>query len=76
MSDPEPTIRGRLEASGLEWDPACLSPERVKRRVDTLSIGQVRKSIHAGSRERWRVFEDELEPFTRRVREAGLLPED
>jgi tetratricopeptide (TPR) repeat protein len=76
VSDTEKTIRGLLDACRLDWDPACLRPELVKRRVDTLSIGQVRKSIHSGSRKRWRVFEEELEPFTTALREAGKLPAD
>lgn len=76
VSDPEATIRALLDRCGLDWDPACLRPERVDRQVDTLSIGQVRRGINTGSRARWRVFEEDLRPFTEILAAAGALPDD
>lgn len=76
VSDPEPTIRALLDRCGLDWDPACLRPERVDRQVETLSIGQVRRGINTGSRARWRLFEEELRPFTEILAAAGALPDD
>lgn len=76
VSDPEPAVRRLLAHCRLDWDPACLRPELVRRRVDTLSIGQVRRGIHAGSRARWRRFESELRPFIDILSVAGLLRGD
>ncbi len=76
VSDPEPAARRLLAHCRLDWDPACLRPELVRRRVDTLSIGLVRRGIHAGSRARWRRFETELRPFTDILSAAGMSPAD
>jgi predicted Zn-dependent protease len=73
VSDPEPRIRRLLQEVGLPWNEACLSPEKVRDRIKTLSLAQVRTGIHTGSVETWRRFEAELDPFTRILREAGVL---
>lgn len=49
VEDPEPNIRRILEYCGLGWDPACLSPERNERAVDTPSKWQVRQPMYRTS---------------------------
>ncbi len=64
VEDPEPNIRDLIARLDLPWNDACLKPEAVQKRVRTLSVVQVRSGIHAGSVERWRHYEAELQPFT------------
>lgn len=73
VSDPEPNIRSLVANAQLPWDDACLRPESVARRIKTLSYAQVRSDIGTASSERWRRFESDLEPFSRKLRHAGLL---
>ena len=49
VEDPEPNIRRLLEYCGLSWDPACLSPEKNERVVDTPSKWQVRQPMYKTS---------------------------
>jgi hypothetical protein len=62
-ADPEPQIRRLLGFAGLEWDPACLTPERAQRRIMTASQYQVRQPINRGSVDRWRPFEAWIQPL-------------
>jgi hypothetical protein len=41
----------------LDWDDACLAPERNKRTVTTSSVWQVRQPVYATSIGRWRHYE-------------------
>jgi tetratricopeptide (TPR) repeat protein len=61
--DPEPHIRAMLEAAGLAFDPACLSPEKNVRAVRTASAQQVRRGIYTGSSQAWRAYESQLAPL-------------
>ena len=63
VSDPEFVLRPLLERLGLEWSSACLSHQENVRRVDTLSLYQVRQPLNTGSTERWRHYEKHLEPL-------------
>lgn len=61
--DPEPTIRALLAFCGLDWDAACLMPEKTARNVKTLSSVQVRQPINTRSVGAWRRFETDLQPL-------------
>lgn len=63
VSNYEPTARRMIEFCGLDWDDACLSPERNKRTVLTPSAWQVRQPVYKTSVERWRKFEGHLGEF-------------
>lgn len=52
-----------LDYIGLPWDPACLKFYENSRMVKTASLTQVRKPIYKTSLQRWRYFEQELEPL-------------
>jgi tetratricopeptide (TPR) repeat protein len=43
--------------AGLDWDEACLLPERNDRVVKTASVWQARQPVYASSVERWRRYE-------------------
>jgi tetratricopeptide (TPR) repeat protein len=61
---PEPAIRRIIACCGLEWDDACLRPERNPRAVKTPSKWQTRQPIYRHSVERWRGYEPWLGPLS------------
>jgi len=65
---PEETARRVIAFCGLEWDPACLTPEANADAVRTASRWQARQPIYRTSVERWRNYE----PWLGELR--GLLP--
>lgn len=65
VSDPEPQIRRMIEFTGMDWEDACLTPEEADRSVRTASTQQVRKGINTGAIERWRRYEDHLDPLVK-----------
>jgi tetratricopeptide (TPR) repeat protein len=65
---PERTARRLIAFCGLEWDEACLQPERNHDAVKTASKWQARQPIYRTSIERWRRYE----PWIGELRE--LLP--
>jgi tetratricopeptide (TPR) repeat protein len=64
VHDPEPHIRKLLDFTGLEFEENCLYPNEVKREIRTASVFQVRQPISPKSVGRWKIFEEQLEPFT------------
>jgi len=65
---PEEVARRLIAFAGLEWDPACMSPERNPDAIKTSSKWQARQPIYRSSVERWRNYE----PWLGELR--GLLP--
>lgn len=63
VSSPEPQIRALLEHLDLEWNPACLEPEKREGVVRTASVMQVRAKINTGAIAKWQRFESELMPL-------------
>lgn len=61
--DPETWTRRAVDHAGLDWEEACLSPERNVRAVTTASAAQVRKAIYRGSSDAWRRHADRLAPL-------------
>jgi tetratricopeptide (TPR) repeat protein len=57
VAAPEAGVRRLLDFCGLDWEAACLHPERDTRRVSTASLWQVRQPIGAASVGRWRRYE-------------------
>lgn len=70
VAEPELGARRLVEFCGLEWDDACLHPERNERVVRTASAWQVRQPINKSGLERWRRYE----PWLGELRE--LLPSE
>lgn len=60
VANPEVEARKLIEACGLEWEDQCLSFYENKRRVDTLSVFQVRQPIYSSSTKAWERYADEL----------------
>jgi hypothetical protein len=59
-ANPEEESRKLLAACGLKWEDACLNSHQTKRRVDTLSVYQVRQPIYRSSVKAWQRYEDDL----------------
>ena len=55
-ANPEEETRKLIGHLGLEWDDACLSPEKNARGVATASNVQIRKKVYQGSSERWKRY--------------------
>jgi len=74
VADPEGETRKIVAACDLEWEDACLNFHRNKRRVDTLSVYQVRQPIYKSSTGVWRRYEKELQPLLKSLSEP--VPRD
>ena len=55
--NPEPEIRRLVSFCGLDWEDACLTPERSERSVSSASLWQVRQPIFTSSIGAWRRYE-------------------
>jgi tetratricopeptide (TPR) repeat protein len=63
VDDFEAQARRIVSHCGLEWDPACLSFQDVKRPVRTSSIKQVRQPLYRTSLRTWRPSQEQLRPL-------------
>lgn len=59
-ANPEEEVRKLLAACDMEWDDDCLNFHQNKRRVDTLSVYQVRQPIYRSSVTAWEHYKDDL----------------
>ncbi|HEY1932547.1 MAG TPA: sulfotransferase [Acetobacteraceae bacterium] len=75
VADPEPLTRQLIAACGLEWDDACLAPQRNPGRISTVSLWQARQPIYRTSVERWRRYEPWLGALRELLPAAGPSPE-
>ena len=57
VTDREAETRRLVAFIGLEWDDACLAPEKNERVVRTASVWQARQPVYQTSVERWRRYE-------------------
>lgn len=62
-ADFEAEARALIDFVGLPWDEACLNFHEAGSTVQTLSRRQVRNPIYKSSVERWRRYEQELQPL-------------
>ncbi len=63
VENPEEESRRLIEAIGLPWNNACLSPHQNRKGVRTASVAQVREPIYRSSIGRWRNYAGHLEPL-------------
>lgn len=63
VNDPEYWSRQLISHIGLEWDDACLAPHKLERAVKTISQWQVRQPIYKTSSQRWKHYEDYIQPL-------------
>jgi tetratricopeptide (TPR) repeat protein len=63
VADPEEQIRRIVAFAGLDWNEACLEPQRTGRSIKTASLWQVRQPIGQSSIGRWKPYEAQLAPM-------------
>ncbi len=63
ITDREAETRRLIAFLGLDWDDACLAPERNERVVRSASLWQARQGAYTGSLNRWRNYEPWLGEF-------------
>ncbi|MDX8351790.1 sulfotransferase [Cognatiyoonia sp. IB215182] len=73
VHDFEANTRRLLDYVGLAFEPACLEFYKSKRRVKTASITQVRQPLYSSSLEKWRRYENQLQPLKRTLELGGVL---
>jgi tetratricopeptide (TPR) repeat protein len=77
IADREAETRQLVAFCGLNWDDACLAPERNRRVVKTASLWQARQPVYETSVGRWRHYEPwlgelrKLLPASNRVETTG-----
>jgi tetratricopeptide (TPR) repeat protein len=59
----EQQARALIDYCGLPWHPDCLNFHNHQRTVRTASVTQVRQPIYTSSVERWRHYEEYLQPL-------------
>ncbi len=57
VRDQEAETRRLIAFCGLDWDDACLQPQRNERTLKTASVWQARQPVYTSSVDRWRRFE-------------------
>lgn len=72
VSEPEVVMQQVLAHCGLEWEPACLSSDRLADTVATASVVQVRSPIHQRSVGGWRRYAAQLDPLHEQLKALGV----
>lgn len=70
VANQEEESRKLISYCGLDWNDACLSPDKTERNVKTASVTQVRQPVYTSSVERWRVYEKYLGPLLEELGDA------
>jgi tetratricopeptide (TPR) repeat protein len=76
VTDNENQVRTLIEAIGLPWEESCLNRQESMKAVRTASIWQVRQGIYTSSKERWRHYQQKLQPVISILCEHGILDSD
>ena len=71
VHDLETNARALIDYLELPWDDACLRFHEQKDAVSTASAVQVREPAHTRSVDRWKRYEQQLEPMLVILRDAG-----
>ena len=72
VSEREAETRRLVAFCGLDWDDACMFPERNTRSVKTATLWQARQPVYASSVQRWRRYE----PWLGELRELRAHSEE
>jgi len=73
IDNPDSEIRRLIDACGLPFEAACLSPHESKGAVTTASALQVRKPINREGVGAWKRYAAQLEPLRQRLAAMGYL---
>jgi len=72
VSDQESQTRQLLDATGLDFEEACLNFEQNRSASNTASTVQIREKVHTRSVNRWRCFEKHLQPLKKYLEDSGI----
>lgn len=75
VTDQENQTRILLDALGLDFEEACLNFEKIESAVATASSIQVREKVHTRSVNRWKRYEEQLQPLREYLENAGIAVE-
>ena len=75
VSDQENETRRLLSEVGLDFEAACLNFDQSKAASSTASSVQVREKIRTRSVERWKRYEQQLQPLREHLENAGVVIE-
>lgn len=76
VADQEGVSRQLLEYVGVDWDEGVKDFHKLERAVRTASVAQVRQKIYTTSKQKWRCYEAELQPFITRLAPGVTAPWD
>lgn len=68
VADTEKQAKRLISHCDLEWDDQCLAFYNSSRPVKTASVAQVRKPVYSSSVERWRKYEEQLQPLVKALK--------
>ena len=74
VSDPEPVVAGLCDFLGLGFEQEMLAFYRRDNVVRSLSVDQVRNKIYASSVEKWREYEQLMDPAIQVLRSYEIDP--
>ena len=63
VNEQELMSKALIKYCGLEWEEQILEFHKLKRRVKTASVGQVRNKMYKSSAQKWRNYEELLQPM-------------
>ena len=72
VDDQEQTSKALIEYCGLDWEDACLEFHKNTSAVMTASSAQVRRPVYRDALQRWRRYEQQLEPLRRLLESNGI----
>jgi tetratricopeptide (TPR) repeat protein len=72
VSDQERQTRRLLDEIGLDFEEGCLRFEKNKNASNTASSVQIREKIHVRSVNRWKCYEQHLQPLLNYMKQAGI----
>jgi hypothetical protein len=72
VGDFENQARKLIDFVGLEWNDACLEPHKQKRAVLTASKAQVTKPIYQSSVQKWKKYEQQMQPLVKVLEDGGI----
>lgn len=73
VTDTEAQAKRIVEHCGLDWQPAVLDHADNDEPATTASAAQVREPVYTSSVQKWRKYEQGLEPLRARLEAAGVL---
>ncbi|KAA1194330.1 tetratricopeptide repeat protein [Pseudohalioglobus sediminis] len=72
VSDTENEARRVMDFLELDWQEDCLQYHRLKQAVGTASTAQVRQPVYTSSVQKWRCYEQQLQPMRDVLVAAGV----